>query len=152
VFTNKPLPRHLRNYGKTLFGALFSTNKSSPAQQRLQQILSPQSVSQVLLDLNHDHELENIPWEYTWAENEYLILRCMFSRVDKKKELHLPKLPLRIVAVVPDPVIPPGEPDTDLPDLHLRDQFRSFIDRHHTNTKKVILERVFPPTLDQTDA
>lgn len=135
----------LRNYGKKLFNALF--RRDSLAYQLLQNILPPHQAGRILLELNYQHDLDDIPWEYAWFGEDYLVRQLMFTRVLKRKGAKLPKLPLRIVVVAPNPINA-----NEVKDLHLNDQFQNFIDQHKSNKRQVMLERVFPPTVDKMDA
>lgn len=150
VFTAEPQMRKLRDYGKRLSKALFSGDTSSLARQLLQQVLPN---GRILLELNGDRDLDAIPWEYAWTGQTYLVNQCMFTRIHNPREHELSKLSLRIVVVAPDPVIPPTDPDMEIfPDLHLKDQFQNFIDGHYASGREVVLERVFPPTVDRMNS
>lgn len=137
----------LRKYGKKLFEALFQ--KESYSRELLQKISPPHRTGRILLELNDQDDLDNIPWEYAWAGKDYLVRQLMFTRVLKGEELELLKLPPRIVVVVPDPI---DAHEVQLADLHLNDQFQNFIDNYQANHKQVMLERVFPPTVDRMEA
>lgn len=148
IFSKTPpntVTMQLRKYGKKLFNALFP--EDSKAREQLQKLFHP--VGRIFLELNGDEDLDNIPWEYAWAGKEYLVRQIMFTRVLKGEMPELPKLPLRIVVVAPDPV---NSYEVGLADLHLNDQFQNFIDKHQSNGRQVMLDRVFPPTVDKMDA
>ena len=124
IFDAKPRSRDLRIYGKKLSRALFSQNESSPAWLLLQKMLSTRAVTgRIQLELNGDddlidHDLDDIPWEYAWAGNDYLVRQVTFTRMLKGERRQLQGLPLRIVVAAPDPI------DSNLANLHLVDQFQ----------------------------
>jgi len=152
IFDSKPRSRDLKIYGKKLFRALFPKDESSLARQLLRQILPPRAITgRIQLELNGDdgrvdHDLDAIPWEYAWTGNDYLVRQVIFTRMVKGEKRQLQGLPLRIVVVAPDPT------DSNLPDLHLVDQFQNFIDEFYKSSRNVILERVLPATVDQVDS
>lgn len=146
IFDTKPKGETLRLFGAALFYALFSGR----AGQLLQKTKEPHPNSRISLQLNNHQELEAIPWEYAKYRDTFLVYERVFSRVLKCPHCPLPKRSMRIVAVVPDPIFPNST--FKLPDLNLNDQWQTFINRHSANRKNVLLERVFPPTVDQMDA
>ena len=149
VFHTNPTQNAVHEFGVALFKALFS----GVAGELLKKIKPIHRDGRILLELNDDNDLDIIPWEYAKDRQTFLVHQRKFIRVRVCQRQHHPlqKLPLRIVAVVPDPVIPSNDPHANLPDLHLSDQWQKFIDGHKANSKKVILERVFPPTVSRTN-
>src|SRR5262249_41442953 len=117
------------------------------------------SNGRILLDLNGDPDLDIIPWEYALTYdselgiNGYLTKKYAFLRLHRRMMLQqseLSPLPLRIVTVIPDPIIPPNDSNAmKFPDLHLSDQFQALCDEYKRNNRAVSLQRVFPPTVDQ---
>src|SRR5262249_37803169 len=78
---------------------------------------------------------------------------CTFTRVVKQNVLQpsqLQKLPLRIVTAIPDPIFPSNNLNTEqFPDLHLSDQFQALREMFVKSNRAVLLQRVFPPTVEQ---
>jgi CHAT domain len=148
IFHTKPKENSLRDFGTALFKALFS----GYAKQLLQKKEPPHSNDGVYLQLNGDVDLDAIPWEYAFDRTNFLVHQRKFVRLQERQQASLPKLPLRIVAIVPDPIIPSEGPGANLSDLHLSEQFQNFIDRFTENKRRVKLERVFPPTVSRMGA
>jgi CHAT domain len=148
VFHTMPKGNALQEFGAALFKALFSGYVG----QLLKKIKPTHPNGGIYLQLNDNEDLDAIPWEYANDRTTLLVHQRIFSRVHNRPQDPLSKLPLRILAVVPDPVIPSNEPGAaDLADLHLSEQFRSFMNGFTKNKKAVKLERVFPPTVHQMD-
>jgi hypothetical protein len=147
IFHTKPTENALHEFGTALFKALFS----GYAGQLLYETEPTYPNGQIFLQLNKHDDLDAIPWEYAKNGPTFLAYQRQFSRLHRQRELQLLKLPLHIVAVVLDPIIPLDDPNIHLENLYLKEQFQNFIDEHSHNNKKVTLERVFPPTTNQMD-
>jgi CHAT domain len=149
VFHTKPTEKALREFGTALFKALFS----GYAGQLLQKTHPTHPNGRIFLQLNRCVELDAIPWEYAKYHDTFLVHQREFSRIHERPQDPIPEpLPLRVVVVVPDPIILPGEPGANLPDLHLSEQFQNFVNRFTKNKKMITLERVFPPTVCEVGA
>ncbi|RUS21202.1 CHAT domain-containing protein [Endogone sp. FLAS-F59071] len=130
-----------------LFNALFK--EGTLALNLLQEIAPHHANGAVLLELNGYRDLDDIPWEYAWSGRGYLVCERMFTYMLEGEERQLPKLPLCIVIVAPDPM---GSDKLGLANLHLSDQFLNFINEFYNSSKMVILERVLPATINKMNS
>src|SRR4051812_16574424 len=148
VFHTEPRSHTIGFFGTALFKALFS----GKAGERLKETKPMDLNGRIFLQLNdygeHD-DLDAIPWEYAKESTTFLVHERMFTRVHERLQDSLPKLPLRIVVVAPDPS---DLHKVGLADLRLGDQFRNFIDECYKNSTKVNFERVQPAAVSKMNS
>lgn len=150
VFHTEPTTQNtLHFFGVALFKAVFS----GYAGQLLKKIMPEDSNGRIFLqlkDLEGHDDLDAIPWEYMKDGPRFLVHQRMFTRVHEHPQDPLPKLPLRIVVIAPDPLN--FEKVDRLSDLHLRDQFQYLVDICYKNSKKVILDPVLPASVQEMNS
>jgi len=97
--------------------ALFKALFSGSAEQLFRRTKSTRPNGIFLQLRNHDNlddldldELDDILWEYAKdTPTSFLVHHRNFTRMYECLQNPLPKRPLRIVAVFPDPIIPPSD-------------------------------------------
>lgn len=139
-FSLNELPFDPTEIGTILFNGLF--REGSPTRAAW-----ADRPKRILL-VTEDAKLDGIPWEYLYSPDGFVVLDVAFVRGLPALQRHpapdLSQTSLHIVAVPSNPI------DRNIPRLDIAGEWARLKDSLHGLETGITLERVRPPTLDQT--